>query len=203
MQVVTSAEYFEVVAVRYHALSYLVYFFRLLGLPATLTEYDIRHYIKASLLVLLSQHGALRPDEARLLRVLQVVAMAFRNLAIDGLLHPSDLVHERVALLLHHLYREAVFGIDDPYEEESILLQFFERDVHHLLIVECVVCYRDTSRGIGRRELPWRITGNNIEKLASMSLLTPCKVVPIKFCNIVTQRDRPKLLDVGPIFELL
>ena len=51
-------------------------------------------------------------------------------------------------MLLEESERKSVLVVDDPDEEESVLLEFLERQVHDFLIGECVIgnCY--TAGGV-------------------------------------------------------
>lgn len=52
--------------------------------------------------------------KAGLFGVLEIVAMAFSDLAIDGFLDPHDLVDQFVAPLFHKRAGIRVLSIDDP-----------------------------------------------------------------------------------------
>lgn len=58
--------------------------------------------------------------------MLQIVAMTFVNLPIDGLLDPYKLVHQFITMLFEKSESESVLSIDDPYEQESICLESVE-----------------------------------------------------------------------------
>lgn len=98
-QVVASSEYFQVVAVGYQLFDILVYFGRLLGLASPLAEDNVAGNIASESWIVVDV--ALHTHDTALFGMLKVVAMAFGNLSVDGLLHPGDLVHHFVAPLLY------------------------------------------------------------------------------------------------------
>ena len=58
----------------------------------------------------------LNSDEAGLLRMLQIVSMAFSYLAVNCLLDPCNLINEFIPILFHHLKSKSIFSVNDPDE---------------------------------------------------------------------------------------
>ena len=104
--------------------------------------------------------------------MLEVIAVPFSNFTVDSLLYPDKFIHQFVAKLVKQLKSDSVLGVDDPDKEEAVLLKLVERQVNNLGIAECVVCYRDTSCGIGARELPWRVHRYYVKKSAGVFSLS-------------------------------
>lgn len=48
--------------------------------------------------------------------MLQIEAVAFGDFAVYGLFYPGDFVDEFVTILIHHINRKPILGIDDPDE---------------------------------------------------------------------------------------
>jgi hypothetical protein len=80
--------------------------------------------------------------------MLQVVAVALGNLAIDCLLDPGDLIDKLVAEMLHHFDGHAILGINDPNKEETVCLDLVKGDIHDLLVVQGVIGNSYTSCGV-------------------------------------------------------
>ena len=125
MKVISPSEDLHVVPIWDKSLSDIVNLLWLLTLPPPLGEYDISLDIE----VCFVSDVALDSDETRLLRMLQVKAMAFGDLAVDCLLHPSHLVNKTVAPLVEHVQSKSVLVVDHPDKQETILLDLVQRDV--------------------------------------------------------------------------
>jgi hypothetical protein len=67
------------------------------------------------------------------------------NLAIDSLLHPSNLINQLVSECLHHLNGKAVLRVDNPNEQEAVSLDLVEGDILDLLVIQSVVGDGNTS----------------------------------------------------------
>ena len=141
MKVVAPAENLKVVSVGHESLGNLVYLLRLLRLPSPLAEDHITLNVESCLAV----HVALHAHQAGLLGMLQIVAMALGNLAIDSLLHPGNLIDQFVSVLLHHINGHAVLRVDNPDEKETVGLDLVEGDIQNLLVIQSVVGDSDTS----------------------------------------------------------
>lgn len=125
MKVISPSEDLHVVPIWDKSLSDIVNLLWLLTLPPPLGEYDISLDIE----VCFVSDVALDSDETRLLRMLQVKAMAFGDLAVDRLLHPSHFVNKTVAPLVEHVQSKSVLVVDHPDKQETILLDLVQRDV--------------------------------------------------------------------------
>ena len=90
MQVVSSGEYLEEVSVGNELFSHLIDLFWLLRLASPHAEDDITWYI----LLQSRPQVTLVAYQTSLLGMLEVVAMPFVDLSIDGLFHPYKLVHQ-------------------------------------------------------------------------------------------------------------
>ena len=158
VKVVPAAEYLEIVAVGYQRFSYLVDFLRLLTLAAPLTEDYITLYVEAGLVRDIAPHT----HKTSLLRMLEIVAVTLCNLSIHSLLDPHYLIHKSiksmlnhlyflpVAILLHHAEGEAVLGIDDPNQEETVALDSVEGNIQDFLVVQSIICDGYTSSWVCR-----------------------------------------------------
>ena len=124
MQVVSSPENFKEIPARPETFSDLINFLRLLRLTSSLTKDDRTHDIIIQILCF-----TLHTNEASLFGVLQVVTMTLGDEPIDSLLNPDNLINDLISLLLHHLDGKPVFGVDYPYEKETVGLQLFKRNV--------------------------------------------------------------------------
>ena len=129
--------------------------------------------------------------------------MTFGNLTVDRLLAPDDLVNEFVTKVLHHFDSVSVLGVDDPDEQEAVRLQLVKRYLLNLHIVQGVVSDGDASRRIGRRELPWWVTGDHVEHTAAISLLRIDQLVPLEVEHTRADGNSPELLDVLRFLECL
>jgi hypothetical protein len=107
---------------------------------------------------------SLDADEAGLLGVLEVVAVALGDFAVDCLLHPGDGVDQAVPPLLHELDRERVLGVDGPHQQHSVLLQFVHWDAFDELVGERVVLDGHSAGGLRGRQLPGRIHHDDVEQ---------------------------------------
>lgn len=178
-------------SVGHQGLRHLVDLFGLLTLATTLRE----DYVADDIFLNVG-HVALVADQTGFLRVLQIIAVALANFSVDSLLDPHHFVDHLVPELLKQTKRIAVFGIDDPNEKEALRLQFVEGDVEDLLIVQRVIGNGHSSRGVGRRQLPWRVRRDDVEQSASVLLLALFKRLKIKGLHVCRQGDAPKLPDV-------
>ena len=88
MKIVSAAKDLQVVAMGHQGLAYVVHLFRLLRLASAHAEDDVAVDAADEAVPEVS----LVADEARLLRMLQVVAVSFVDLAVNGLLDPDDLI---------------------------------------------------------------------------------------------------------------
>ena len=81
--------------------------------------------------------------------MLEVITMTFCDLSIHSLLDPSYFINKFVAEILHHFESETIFCVDDPDEEEAILLNLVKWNVQDLLIVQSVICNGYSSGRVG------------------------------------------------------
>jgi hypothetical protein len=126
--------------------------------------------------------------------VLQVVAMAFVDLAIDGLLDPDNLVNQPIPLNLRHLLIavslekmdcESVLVVDDPDKEEAVFLKIIEGQlVHDFVILKGIIGDGDTTRWVRRRKLPGWIHRNHIEHPTCVFLLSLNQVLKFELGHI-------------------
>ena len=65
---------------------------------------------------------AFKTNQTRFFSMLQIIAVSFPNLAIHCLFHPHDLVHKGITVIVEEIEGKLVFVIDDPNEQESVLL---------------------------------------------------------------------------------
>lgn len=93
MQVVTPPEDLQVVALGHEGLADVINLLRLLRLASTHGEDDVA--VDAAFDAI--AEVALVPHEACLLSVLQIVAMALVDLAVNGLFDPHNLVNEPIS----------------------------------------------------------------------------------------------------------
>lgn len=133
--------------------------------------------------------------------------MTLRDLAVDGLLDPSNLLYERVAVRVKHVESETVFGIDDPDEEEALLLQQIEAQIlHDLLVSEITVGDGDASGWVRSRQLPWWVASDDVEEattaVSSLRRRQLHEEIVRLETNLVTQRHAPELLQVGAVSDL-
>ena len=78
-----------------------------------------------------------------------------------------------VVELFEEVESKAVLGVNDPDEEETILLDHVKRQVHDLLVIQRVVGDGNAASRVSRAQLPWRVDRNDVEKSAScLALLT-------------------------------
>lgn len=75
--------------------------------------------------------------------------MTLGDLSVDGLFYPGDFIHQRVVVLFHQLYGKSILGVNNPYEQEPILLNLVKRYIHDLLVTQGGVGNGDTPRRIG------------------------------------------------------
>jgi hypothetical protein len=88
-----------------------------------------------------------------------------------------------------------------------MLLELVKRNLQNLLILERRVSDCDSSGWVGRTQLPWRVTGYDVEHSASDSLLCIYHLIQgilvvHEVHDIHAQWDTPELVDMGPVFEL-
>ena len=69
----------------------------------------------------------------------------------------------RVAPVLHHLKSKGVSRIDDPDEEEPVLLQRWDGQVYDLFVAELGVPKSNSPGGSTRSKLPGRIHHDHVE----------------------------------------
>ena len=112
MKIVSPAEYLEIVAIGHQCLSDIVDLLRLLTLSPSLGEDHIGLNVEVGLVPDIALHA----NEAGLLGMLQIEAMALGDLAVDGLLYPGYLVNQSVAVLIKHVESKSVLVVDDPDE---------------------------------------------------------------------------------------
>ena len=131
MEVISTPKYLKVVAVGDKSLCNLVDLLRLLRLSSPLTENDIAFNVETGFIRNISTNT----NKAGLFGMLKIVAMPFRNLAIDSLLYPGNFIDKTIIILLHHVKGHAIFGVDNPDEKEPITLYLIKRNVKDFLVI--------------------------------------------------------------------
>ena len=160
-------------------------------MSSSLRENDIIHAAEASLVGDVS----FAADEAGFLGVLKVEAVAFGDLAVDCLLDPRDLVNQFVAELVEEFDGKPVLGVDDPNEEEPVVLNLVKGHIQNLIVGQSVVGNGDSSSWIGGGEHPWRIARDDIKEPPAMLHLSCSQLVKIKSLYSIADRNGPELRD--------
>ena len=120
--------------------------------------------------------------------MLQVVPVAFGDLAVDCPLHPGDRVDEAVAPLFHELDCEGVLGVDGPDDQDPVLLQLGDGDLLNPLIGKGVILDSDSSGWLGGRQLPGRVHHDDVEvALGDIQLLLD-ELVEVEGGHVGTDR---------------
>jgi hypothetical protein len=86
-------------------------------------------------------------------------------------LHPSELIDDFVAPLVHALVSDVHLGVEDPQEAEALHGQMFHRDVDDLLVahrrvvqVELIVREHETRVvSLSTLNPPWRVDVDHLE----------------------------------------
>mgnify|MGYP001626762203 CR=1 FL=1 len=103
-----------------------------------------------------------------------------------------------------HLKGELVLVIDDPYEQESIGLYMFERQVLDFLISQGRIGDSYTSCWIGSGKLPWGIHADNVEEAPAVLHLLLSKFCKIKCHHVGLERHCEKLaVFFYPLYNLI
>mmetsp|Transcript_6768 Transcript_6768/g.18912 ORF Transcript_6768/g.18912 Transcript_6768/m.18912 type:complete len:214 (+) Transcript_6768:1699-2340(+) len=183
-QIVAPGKYLEIAAVWNQLLNDLIDLHRLLTLASTLRIDDVAGDV--------SNHArwvrALPADQAGLLGVLEVETVALREPAVHRALYPGDLVHKGVSPLLHKLKRKLVLCVDDPHEQEAILLQRREWDLLNESVRELLVPDRNTTSGVRSGQLPGRISHDHVKELACRPALHLGELVKVELANVCVDR---------------
>lgn len=111
-------------------------------------------------------------------------------------------------MLLEHVEGKLVLAVDDPHEDETILLDVAQWYVLDAIVSQRSVCDGDTSRWIGRRQLPWRVHADDVKESATMFHLLLAKPLEVKICDVGEEWNAVELagrfdpLDHGHLFIL-
>lgn len=196
MQIITATEDLQVKPIGYQLLHQLVYLFRLLWLASPLRKNNISIY---SALQLVSQ-VTLIPDQARLLRMLQIIPVTLGNLTVYCLLHPNQLVDHSIAILVEQLESEFVLVIDYPNKQETVCLQLVKRKVvQDVVVSEGRVVRGNTSGRVSRRQDPWGVHRDDVEHAATVLHLSSDEFVKETFpLNVGWERDAELLASLAP-----
>jgi hypothetical protein len=95
--------------------------------------------------------------------MLQIVSVALCHTSIYCLLDPRYIVDILVAPLFHQLECLCILVIDDPYENKSILGEFWNRYLLNANVRKLLVCDSDTTSGCVSCKLPWGISQDDIK----------------------------------------
>ena len=111
--------------------------------------------------------------------MLQVVAVSFVDLTVNGLLHPNEFLDKLVVVAGKEVQSKLVLVVDYPDEQKAVGLELLKRNTRlvDVLVGECVVVGCHTTSGVASREDPWRIHRDHVEKTASVLQLSLGKPV--------------------------
>lgn len=162
VQVVAATEDLQVVPIGHQSLNDLIDFLRLLRLASPLTKDNVCFNTSLQSLAKIPFISY----QASLLRVLQIITMALRDLPINRLFDPGQFIDLLVSKFMIKVKCKLVLVVDHPNEQESVCLEFDERNnIQDVLVGQGVIRNGNTSGWIGTGEHPWRVDRDHIEKL--------------------------------------
>jgi len=154
-EVVPPRKDLHVKAVGNELLHVLVHLLRLLRLSPPLAVDHVTANAFDGLVAADLAEVALESDEAGLLCVLQVVAVSVGDAAVHRLFDPADVADHGVAPLLEELQRQPVLGVDDPHEEQPVLLQQVDGQRRDDVVAQLRIAQRHSARRVRRGQHPW------------------------------------------------